>query len=477
MTVGYPSSYSRYADTHRGVGYRRAIILCLFILAFLVICLMQFNIPYDFIEPWAGRDRLPYYSIEISRIYRSSLPIPPIDFGSMWEFWPLFESLHIALWSLYVLSLIFVASRINRIWLWISIVLLVLAATITPPLFSTDVFYYGISGESLALHGLNPYLTVPADLPNSPLLPFNYWIDLKAVYGPLWTSLSALVILITGNSPFSASMGFKLLGGLSVLAIAYLIWQLLRNSESRIFATALFAWNPLVLFEGPANAHLDAFVGLLVVLGLFAIYKHKSCLTGWILLVASFLTKFTTAPLLMINFVSQIKMEISRNRLKRIFLLTGAFIFLVAVTYLPYWQGKAFPAFLDRQRLFVTGFVPLLVRDQVLRYTAPFYDFDKAYYFSALASEVGVLLLILWVLLQSFVIYRDRKTCLEKEAFAWGSTMSLLPMLFLTAYPWYLIPGFALLAISWNEKYRKYIALLYAVGSFWWLWWTILMPI
>ncbi len=64
-----------------------------------------------------------------------------------------------------------------------------------PLLFSNDVYSYAYYGRIAAIYGGNPYVQTPLDHTGDLL--WNYvgprWVDTPAVYGPAWTSLSAVM--------------------------------------------------------------------------------------------------------------------------------------------------------------------------------------------------------------------------------------------------------------------------------------------
>ena len=70
--------------------------------------------------------------------------------------------------------------------LWGAIAVLVAVFVLAPPLLSQDVFSYISYARLGALHGLNPYVHVPAERP--PTRPSLVgWRDTVSAYGPLFT--------------------------------------------------------------------------------------------------------------------------------------------------------------------------------------------------------------------------------------------------------------------------------------------------
>ena len=69
-----------------------------------------------------------------------------------------------------------------------------LALLFLPLLFSRDVYSYAYYGKIAATYHANPYVATPADFPHDVLATFvgPKWVDTPAVYGALWTQVSAL---------------------------------------------------------------------------------------------------------------------------------------------------------------------------------------------------------------------------------------------------------------------------------------------
>ncbi len=145
-----------------------------------------------------------------------------------------------------------------------------------PGLFTTDIFSYVMYGHISAIYGLNPYIYPPAAFPSNPLLGWIYpiWHDAPSVYGPLWTDLGWVMAWL--SQPLSLVdrvFAYKLLMNVVHLANLGLVWWLLGlvkpdggSPRARITAFAVFAWNPLMLFEVAGNAHNDALMVLLLLL-------------------------------------------------------------------------------------------------------------------------------------------------------------------------------------------------------------------
>src|SRR5680860_369474 len=188
-------------------------------------------------------------------------------------------------------------------WRWLAgpvgahIVMLLLVPT------NADVFFYEMS-RALAANGINPYEHPLMEFPEHPLLAYNHWIDLTAVYGPLSTGINSLIMGITGPDPVMATVVYKIVLGLAALALAGLVYWFARyltgNHRLAMVAGVLVAWQPNMIIESSGQAHNDPLMLLLATAGIFlAIAGGGSGIRGGIVLITmSALVKYVTLPLL-----------------------------------------------------------------------------------------------------------------------------------------------------------------------------------
>ncbi len=194
-----------------------------------------------------------------------------------------------------------------------------------PGVYTTDIFSYVMYGHISAVYDLNPYIFPPNYFPNNPLVDPNWihpiWWDQPSVYGPLWTGIGWVLARLA--TPFDGLVqtlddgavlqvglmnqvfAYKLLmNGVQVLNLVLVWWLLGRimrgKPRARLAAFVLFAWNPLMLFDAAGNAHNDALMVSLVLLGIVPLVAqaHKPSNFGWLLgtffVGLSTLIKYTT---------------------------------------------------------------------------------------------------------------------------------------------------------------------------------------
>jgi hypothetical protein len=194
-----------------------------------------------------------------------------------------------------------------------------------PGTYTTDIFSYVMYGHISAVYDLNPYIFPPNYFPNNPLVDPQWihpiWWDQPSVYGPLWTDIGwvmarlatpvdGLVQTLDDGTVLQVGLmdqvfAYKLLMNVVQVINVALVWWLLGRvmrgkPRARLAAFVLFAWNPLMLFDAAGNAHNDALVVTLLLLGVAPLVARPQMPTnvGW--LVGTFfvglsaLIKYTT---------------------------------------------------------------------------------------------------------------------------------------------------------------------------------------
>ncbi|MBN1954113.1 MAG: hypothetical protein JW900_03580 [Anaerolineae bacterium] len=163
-----------------------------------------------------------------------------------------------------------------------------------------DVIDYVSQGETLGIHGENPLVVPPEQVPGAVFARYSGYRHVTSNYGPLWTWISALVVrTVDGENLALQILAFKGIAVLAYLAQALLIYAILRrsNPQQAVAGLLLFAWNPLVLYEFAANGHNDATMMAFALLGILMWQMDRPFLMV-AALTFSFLVKIPTAPLL-----------------------------------------------------------------------------------------------------------------------------------------------------------------------------------
>ncbi len=138
------------------------------------------------------------------------------------------------------------------------------------PITANDLFRYVLRGRVWAVHGASPLTTPPNAFPNDPYIAFagefGNWVS---GYGPLWELLVQVPLRLGAVDMVPGSVSLKLMVLLAYLACAALIgWAAIPEKSSSLVALTFFAWNPLILIQGPGNGHNDLIFMALMVLGI-----------------------------------------------------------------------------------------------------------------------------------------------------------------------------------------------------------------
>lgn len=213
---------------------------------------------------------------------------------------------------------------------------------------NADVFFYEISGD-LAANGINPYIHPLIEFPNHPIYPYNHWVNMSAVYGPLWTTINAGLMRITGPDPVTATVLYKAVLGAAAITCAVVTYRLAAyltgHRALAVGAGVLVAWQPNMLIESSGQAHNDPLMILLATCGLaLVLIGGVGAIRGAVVLVAASSTiKYVTLPL--IGILAIIRLTTRRApgdipRILRHWVIDGiAIVAVIVATFMPYWSG------------------------------------------------------------------------------------------------------------------------------------------
>ncbi|MGZ8637412.1 MAG: hypothetical protein ACXWX2_10640, partial [Actinomycetota bacterium] len=211
-----------------------------------------------------------------------------------------------------------------------------------PLLFSRDVYSYSYYGKIAATYHANPYVATPADFPGDVLAAYvgPKWADTPAVYGPLWTQASALVVRVVESVSAQIAV-FRMLAVGASLATLATIGGLARRSwpGRETFALAAFGLNPVVLFQSAASGHNDLLVALCVVGALALLASRRSLLATAVLALGTLVKATAAVPLLLLLVVLAVRAPKGR-RLRVVLPHVGVAAGLAFVLGLPFLNAE-----------------------------------------------------------------------------------------------------------------------------------------
>ncbi len=318
--------------------------------AWLLMCLALLGTPRDSIvgltqiaESWGAVERVALWQDALSWLLpHYSLPPGVIAYTIRASFIILFALQAIVFWRM-------LRTDKPSFWKWmIGPIGSHIIMFLMPP-SNSDVFFYAMIGD-LKANGINPYVHELQQFPDHPLLPYQHWIDIGTVYGPVWTTICSIIMRITGPDPVAAIVGFKVFGSLVAIAATglayYLARFLTRNQSLAVAAAMLVAWQPNMTFENSGQVHNDTTVMLLATTGIaMVIIGGLGALrAGIIVTTVSFTTKFVTLPLVgllvLMRLVRSPGEQFNVRRLITQWTLDAiAIIGVVLAAFLPYWEG------------------------------------------------------------------------------------------------------------------------------------------
>ena len=172
------------------------------------------------------------------------------------------------------------------------------------PVNAIDVYIYAVRSRLWTEYGENPNAVRPEiywDSDRYMHFGMMEWAEEVSPYGPLWNMVAAPATLIGGDNIATALFIYKVIAVVALAGTGWVIFRTLAAIRPDHAATGalIWLWNPLVLWEGVANAHNDIVLALPLSLALAAWLRRRYALVVPLLVVAALL-KFVT--LLLVPF-------------------------------------------------------------------------------------------------------------------------------------------------------------------------------
>jgi hypothetical protein len=245
---------------------------------------------------------------------------------------------------------------------------LVLILLISYPAFSYDIFNYIATAKVTFFYKENPYIVMPIEIPNEPMLAFTRASNKLALYGPTWIILTSFPHLLGMGNMLATVLSFKLFVAAFYGAFVYLIYRKTKRWDQTLF----FALNPLVLIEILVSGHNDIVMMTLAIAGLLLWRRAKALhkAAGLILFTSSILVKGATLVLVPLLLTTSWNWE--RVARAGCLLMFGVFLLTPLREELYPWYAVwwlAFAAFLPiKKKSFIHSFSFWLSLGLMLRY-------------------------------------------------------------------------------------------------------------
>ncbi|MBI2031262.1 MAG: hypothetical protein HYT08_01470 [Candidatus Levybacteria bacterium] len=166
-----------------------------------------------------------------------------------------------------------------------------------PAMLSYDIFNYISTAKVAFFYHENPYIIMPIEFINDPLLSFTHAANKIALYGPFWILLSVIPFSLGFGNFLIILFSFKFLNILFYIGTLYFIWKISKKNISLI----IFGLNPLVIIETMVSGHNDTVMMFLAIASLFFLIKKKIW-SGLLTIILSVLIKYSTLFLIPIYF-------------------------------------------------------------------------------------------------------------------------------------------------------------------------------
>ena len=193
-----------------------------------------------------------------------------------------------------------------------------------------------LQGRQEVIYGVNPLVVPATQMAGDPLVPFvGEWSKFPSPYGPIWGVISAAVVRLGFAGPIDGALAFKAIAVATyVLCTLMLVW----GTNRKALAVLLFAWNPLVLLQGPGHAHNDLLMITVAALALVLWEKRRWWVAAVVVLALAASIKVPVlilAPLLLAAIV-----RAQTNWARRVLVLGTATLLGIAtltLAFVPYW--------------------------------------------------------------------------------------------------------------------------------------------
>jgi hypothetical protein len=168
-----------------------------------------------------------------------------------------------------------------------------------------DLYHNILDVRTLWVYGDNPMLTPPVVHADDPLYPYVLaWQGSVSAYGPLFYAMGVPFSILAGENLLANVIALKVLNGIGVLALAWLVSiEAERLAPGRgVIALVAIGWNPFLLWETVTNGHNDVLMMVFAV-GALALASRLLFSQGLLMSGVSLMVKYAgvmVAPLILV---------------------------------------------------------------------------------------------------------------------------------------------------------------------------------
>ncbi len=331
-----------------------------------------------------------------------------------------------------------------------------------PALFSRDIFSYAGQGETVA-RGFDPSTLGVRVLGQSNeflALVDPVWRGTPCPYGPFWLWISSGFASASGHQPLVAVLMFRLLAIVSVVVSVWCLVRLARHYGGDVSTVVVLAvCNPIVMLHAVSGAHNEALMMALILVGMvLAVEGHLvPAVVACALAAAIKIPAFAA-----VIFLGWAAAGPGATFVRRVWstawvsALGGAVVAAVSVVSgLGFgWIGALQSAGGNRSLVAPVRVAGIAVADVLGWLGVELYDAD--------VKRVTTLLgLALAAVLSAVILLRTR----DRVPFvSLGLALLVVSLLGPALYPWYVLPAFAIMALTLRESRMWLIIVLSIIG-------------
>lgn len=250
----------------------------------------------------------------------------------------------VLLFTVLAILYFYILKNLNKLFkntksLLIFIIIIGILFSVIIPQTSMDVYSYIGNGWVDSHHNENPYYTSIGDIIKQDgnisqmfIKVARCWVEETVVYGPAWSLICKGLTSFSGGNINIALIIFKVASLLVFLCSSILIYKI---TNKKLFM-AMFALNPLILFEGLANVHNDLFLVFFMLLAIYFVTKKKNLFLAVSCIAIATAIKYLSILILPFIIIYFLKNEKIQTKILKTILYSLQFIGILVAFYIIY---------------------------------------------------------------------------------------------------------------------------------------------